>query len=60
MIGTAVRETLKQKPARLGLIGGRRTVLSGVLVGFIIGLLLGTYRRRKEVPAPALMAAAVA
>jgi len=38
-----------------------RTIASGVLVGFIFGLFVGTYRRRKEVPpAPAFMAAAVA
>jgi glutamate racemase len=30
VIDVAVSETLKQKPARLGLIGGRRTVVSGV------------------------------
>lgn len=36
-----------------------RTIVSGVLVGFLVGLLLGAYRRRNEVPAATLLAAAV-
>lgn len=31
-----------------------RSIFSGVLVGFVVGLILGTYRHRREVPTPML------